>query len=847
MTIVSLVGLARICSVVSRCFGVPRSTFVHFGSKPFMFQKLVFASILILLAGVSLASSGNVCAQGRRVTVTTESGLQYDGKVFNIEKISVETGDAGARAIKQVVVINDGLKRTFLNQNSLLPNIVDSTRNEKELEIWQRTYDGPKKGAAPFLFAEPFNDNGHRILSVRTSEGRAQYIQGITKLNPRYVEVQSLSGGTNLVPKGWDMSLAIGTIPTSVLKGVLENEIVDPNQVTAWLDIPDFLMQAGRYSDAKDELLRIAARFPEQKQQIEASRLIVLQEEAKQQLREIELTFDAGQTDLGTKWIKSIDRKGLAPDTTVQLDDLLDQVDQTKAKREKLIARVVAAVEKMEGRPEGQLTEEQADALKRFKEQVTSDLNQHNLFRLDSFAGLSADPNNKDQQNVALAISGWLLGSNNATDNWAVAQSLYSVLDLVSEYLNSSEEAQRTAILEQLAKFESSDVSFLAPMLASMLPPKHDLVGDYSGREPIEFFVTLDGTKVDPEPRQYRCLVHLPTEYDPYKRYPMMLCLPGRATVENHLKHWCGEFNEGLGVRYGHASRNGTIVVAIDWRVSGQRRAEYSVREHLIVMKALRESMRRFSVDSDRVFLQGHGIGADVAYDVGTSHPEHWAGVIGVSATGIQKYPLIYAENTGNELPIYAVVGERHIGSIRGCQDAWNKWLQSSKRNACTVVQYLGRLDEQFREDVPEAFKWMRAQRRRYPDKAGFEFSCKSIRPADNYFWFLEVHGFPLKNIKWPELFRERRGIKALEIKGKIHKGRPNTFVVGNAGTGATLWLRPDYFDFNHEIKVNGRGRSFTGSVTASREVLLEDARTRADYQRPYWAKLDYINGTWMP
>ncbi len=811
-----------------------------------MLQKIVSVSILILLSSCLPVSPGNVWAQGRRVVVTTESGLKYDGKIFNIEEISVETGDAASGAVKPVVVVNDGLKRTFINQHSLLPNIVDSTRNETELDIWQRVYEGPRKGAAPFLYAEPFNDNGHRILTVRTPEGPAQYIQGITKLNPRYVVVQSLSGGTNLAAKDWEMSLAIGTIPTAVLKGVLENEIVDPDQVTAWLRIPDFLYQAGRYSDAKDELLRIAERFPEQKEQIEAKRLIVLQEEAKQQLREILLTFEAGQTELGTKWINAIDRKGLAPETTVELDDLLDEVDRTNETRERLIERVVAAVEKMESRPEGQLTEEQIGTLNRFKEQVSSDLNQHNLSRLDSFDRLSADPRNKDQQNVALAISGWLLGSNNATDNWAIAQSLYAVLDLVTEYLNSADESRRAAILEELAKFESSEVQSLAPMLANMLPPKHELIGDYSGREPIEFFVTLDGTKIDPEPKRYRCLAHLPTEYDPYHRYPMMLCLPGSASVENHLKHWCGEFNEGLGVRYGHASRNGTIVVAVDWRAPGQRRVEYSVREHLIVMKALREAMRRFSVDSDRVFLQGHGIGADVAYDVGTAHPEHWAGIVAVSATGIQKYPLIYAENTGNRLPIYAVVGERHIGSMRGCKDAWNAWLKSKNRNALTVVQYLGRLDEQFRENVPEAFKWMRAQKRRYPDKSGFEFACKSIRPADNYFWFLEIHGFPIRNIKWPELFRVRRDIKVLEIAGKIRSGKPNTFVVSKAGTGATLWLRPDYFDFNREIEINARGR-FTGSVTPSRKVLLEDARTRVDRQRPYWAKLDYIDGTWKP
>jgi len=166
------------------------------GNIASMIQKILFTSILILLAGFSLALPESVCAQGRRVVGTTESGLQYEGKVFNFEKMSVVQGDSAPGALAKVVVFSDGLKRTFLNQNSLLPNIVDSTRNETEFEIWQRTYEGPRKGAAPFLFAEPFNDNGHRILHVRTADGPAQYIQGITKLNPRFVVVQSLSGGT---------------------------------------------------------------------------------------------------------------------------------------------------------------------------------------------------------------------------------------------------------------------------------------------------------------------------------------------------------------------------------------------------------------------------------------------------------------------------------------------------------------------------------------------------------------------------------------------------------------------------------------------------------------------------
>lgn len=807
-----------------------------------MFRKILCALILIAVS----AAASNALGQGKRVVLTMASGLTYEGRIISLKEISLENkGGGGPATVKPIIMVNDGLKRVFVNQYSIV-NVAESSSNESELEIWQRVYEGPKKGAAPFIGASQFNENGHRIFAVQSKFGRAQYVQGITKLHPRYVEVKSLSGGTNLSPRDWKMSLAIGAIPTPVLKGVLENEIVDPERLTEWLQIPDFLYQAGRYTDAKDELLRISQKFPQHKEEIEAKRIIVLQEEAKQQLNEILLTFESGQTELGANWIQAIDRTGLTPETVVELDELLEQVEQNRTRRDELLQQVLAAVEAMENRPEGQLTEEQIDAIKTFKDEVTTDLNLHNIQRLDGFARLSADPKNKPQNNIALAISGWLLGSNRATDNWAQAQSLFAVRSLVRQYLNSTDRTARKAILQQLASYESSDVTYLAPLLANMLPQKHDLVEGYSGRSPIEFQIEIPGTKVSPEPRSIRCLAHLPTEYDPYRRYPLMIALPGAATVENHLQHWCGKFSEGLKVRYGHASRNGTIVVAVDWKKPGQTANEYSVAEHLTVLKALRESMRRFAVDSDRVFLQGHGIGADVAYDVGVAHPEHWAGIVAVSASGIRKYPLIYANNTGYRLPIYAVVGERHVGSINGCASAWNSWLQSQQRNELTVVQYNGRLDEQFLvEGVPDTFRWMRAQRRQYPNSSGFEFKCSSIRPADNYFWFLEIHGIPARNIKWPALFRERKGIKKIEIEGKIRDKKPNAFVVSRVGSGATLWLRPDYCDFSREIQISGRGSMFKGSAVPTREVILEDVRRRADFKRPYWAKLDYVDGTW--
>lgn len=811
---------------------------------PINMRSLSKFVIAILCVATGVLFPKPTIAQREQV-ITMKSGLQYIGKIVNVAAISEKVGDTNPTAVKRIVFVDDGLTRTFFNRQRIA-QIANSERTEFSKDVWQRVYNGPP-GASAFVGATAFSDEGHRILSVRNKFGLAQFVQGITKITPRHVELEALVGGASASARSWNMNLAIGMVPSPVLRSVLENSIEDRERLTPFLGIVDFFIQAGRFQDADDQLRRIQILFPDEKDRVEENRVRVRQEFAKQQLREIKLMLESGQTNLATRWMTSINRNGVEGETLAELDFLLDEI----GKRGNRIARakelVKTLLNKFRNLPDGQLSEKQKTTLDLFQSEIEAELTDANVARLDSFERLSQDVSQTDQQSVALAISGWILGSNNAIDNWAIAQSLFEVRELVREYLESDERGYRQQILKQLEQFESSDPTYISALMAQMKPLKHDLIGEYDGRQPIEFDVSVEGTKADPAPTRYRCLVHLPTEYSPYRRYRLLLTLPGSSSLEDQLTHFCGSFNEGLGVLHGSASRNGTIVVAVDWRKEGQRRAEYSAREHKIIMRAFRETLRRFSVDTDQVFLQGHGVGADVAYDVGLAHPEHWAGIIAVSATGIQKYPKIYADNKSNTLGIYAVVGSQYYGGIRNCKDAWNDWLTTSQLNDCTVVQYKGRLDERFAENIPEMFKWLRVQRRRYPTGAGFEFECKSIRPWDNYFWFVELHGFPEKNTTWPELFQSKTKVNALKISGQLREANSNTFFVTpqRAGTGMTLWLSPDFFDFSREIGINGRGRKFEGSVRPSRAVLLEDARTRFDLKRPYWAKVDCVSGVW--
>lgn len=801
--------------------------------------------IAFQIAAVFLTMSSASFGQREKV-ITMKSTLQYIGKIVNVAAISEQVGDSAPTAVKRIVFIDDGLTRTFVNRQRIGGPVANFEQPEFSKDIWQRVYNGPP-GASAFAGASAFTKEGHRILSFRNKFGLAQSVQGITKITPRYVEVEALVGGASGSPRSWNMNLAIGAVPSPVLRSVLENSIEDRQRLTPHLDIVDFFIQAGRYQEADNQLRRIQILFPDEKDRVEENRVRVRQEFAKQQLSEIKLMLESGQTKLATLWMKFINRDGVEGETLADLDFQLEEIENQQNETTKVKQLVKELLDRFRNLPGGQLTDSQTKTLERFEAEIDSDLDDSNKLRLDSFERLSQDVSQTQQQSIALAISGWIMGSNNAIDNWAVAQSLFEVRDLVREYLLCGETIRRESILNQLEKFESSAPKYVASLMAQMKPLKHDLIGDYDGRKPIEFEVMVEGTKAHPGATGYRCLVHLPNEYSPYRRYRLMMALPGASSVEDHLTHFCGSFNEGLNVLHGAASRNGTIVVAVDWRKGKQRKAEYSAREHKVIMRALRETMRRFSVDSDQVFLQGHGIGADVAYDVGLAHPEHWAGIIGISATGIQKYPLIYSENKANSLAVYAVVGSKYIGGIRNCKKAWNNWLTTDQRNDCTVVQYKGRLDERFAENVPEMFKWMRVQRRRYPSGAGFKFECKTIRPWDNYYWFVELHGFPKKNTTWPELYNAKTKIKVLTITGELREANSNFFVLAppRAGTGMTLWLSPNFFDFSREITINGRGRDFQGSVRPSRKTLLEDARQRMDLQRPYWAKVNCVNGTW--
>lgn len=91
-----------------------------------------------------------------------------------------------------------------------------------------------------------------------------------------------------------------------------------------------------------------------------------------------------------------------------------------------------------------------------------------------------------------------------------------------------------------------------------------------------------------------------------------------------------------------------------------------------------------------------------------------------------------------------------------------------------------------------------------------------------------------------PSSWPPSRGQRPFQFDGKVLAN--NRITVTARVEKATVWLSPELVDFNQQLIVEVNNRSISPRdrfVRPDLNVLLEDARTRADRQHPFWAKLE--------
>ena len=324
-------------------------------------------------------------------------------------------------------------------------------------------------------------------------------------------------------------------------------------------------------------------------------------------------------------------------------------------------------------------------------------------------------------------------------------------------------------------------------------------------------------------PASYSVL--LPTEYNPHHKYPLLITLHevGRTT-ERELTWWGKQ-----------SQRRGYVVIAPEYVNAGQRSYDHRSRGREIVEAALQDARKRFRIDSDRVFLAGHGMGGDAAFDIGMSRPQLFAGVIPI--TGIcDRYARYYWRNA-KHVAWYVVGGERDRNALERNAPVLNSMLERADYDVM-YVEYIGRGYESYYAEIHNLFDWMdRHTRKKYIR----EFESEVLRTADDRFYWVEMQGMP-RNVQQAVVLPRGMKVKGVKTpKPMTLSARVSAGNVVQLKSGAkinTVWLSPEFVDFEKEmrIEVNGQ-RKFKGFPRPELGALLEDLRIRGDREKPYLVK----------
>ena len=527
---------------------------------------------------------------------------------------------AGEIAVQPIYVIDDQLRRLFISKQQVVEVLNQAPEQVVKITLWQdvATTGGHVSSIGPSLGITSFDEFGRRIYEMQTKTGPLAVVQGITEITPRYAKVEALRGSQ---PRdvAWDMRLATTSIPPDTLEQIFARN-VPRDDLQARLQVVRFYVDAERFTRARPELEQIVVDFPEM-DDLEAEIRKLRQLGAQRILRELQMRRSAGQHRLVQAMLDGFPAEHVDGETLAAVREMIGEYARIDQRLELVRTRLAAAVEALADADDRGLVSPLAA-------EIARELSRNNVDRLIPFAQLADDASLSAEQKVALALTGWLLGPEAAQDDLAIAIAMGKLRAAVLAYLEQPLAHERQAVLDEVRTLAGASMDNLAALVAHMKPPRHEdqFVDDPQGT----WLLTAPGATEDGD---FRYRVQLPPEYDPYRRYPTLVVLNGAYnSVEQELDFWAGSRTPAgddspSGRRNGQAARHGYIVLAVEWLKPQQYFYEYSAREHLAVLTSLRDATRRLSIDSDRVYLSGHGVGADAIWDIAQAHPDLWAGV----------------------------------------------------------------------------------------------------------------------------------------------------------------------------------------------------------------------------
>jgi hypothetical protein len=755
-----------------------------------------------------------IASRGIADEVLLKNGLVLHGTAVKIPGLTstvARQNTQGPVPSASFWMIDDGVRRYFVFRRSVtgFEKVADLGAVVSFKMKQQKTARTSGFGTiGGFSSMQPFDEFGRRTVTIPTQKGEIPVIQAITEMRPDYSRIESLT-------HVWEYCVDTRMLPDGMIQSLIEKSSNrdDPAERKAAVL---FYVQAEMFPQAQMELNQISSRWPELKSWCDEFEIRVAEYIARRAMNELDRRREAGQHGLAYQYARQFPTEHVNAEIVRRAGEIASEYEQALRDRDNILMQLDML--------QAQLPVEKAQRLATLRATMQEELHFERISRLDPFLRSESDPSLSPEDKLSLAYSGWLLGSARAIVDLEATIRLWDARFLVLEYLRLNQDPLREQeILARLNEIEGVSVERLAAMIP-LLPLPFETAPPVPGT-PIEIDVPADTGNIP-----VRYTLQLPPEYSPAHRYPLLVVLRSeRNTFAGEVGWWAGDAQ-----RPGWAQRRGYIVIAPHYCDPSTVKYNPGSVEHDAVLKSIDHVRQRYRIDSDRIFLAGHGMGGDACFDIAMSHPGLFAGAI--PFTGFcDHYCRVYWDNAPH-LAWYIVGGELDRNTVEANANVLNEMMKHGQN--VIYCDYKDRGYETFPEEQERIFEWMNTQRR-VPLRDVTKWEGGSLRKTDNQFYWMRANALPDRfypPITWDTPHPKIPVPKSFE--GYITP--TGTIFITHPGDSTTIWLNPDLFDFKNRCQVRMRGKYlYNDYVKPSIEALLTDLRERGDRERLYWARLD--------
>ena len=764
-------------------------------------------------------------------------------------------------------VIEDGPKLVIYSRHTKTGGKLEKDVSKPPLTAYRRKPPAPISGKPPSfgsMKATEFTDNWWRTVKITEPDGfhYQEVRQLITYLDPYTCWVLSTT-------HNWPLRFHTAEMDVKLVRKLLAAhpdlaEKGGPPDPLKRLAMAAFFKDAGWLAEARRELddakRVVPGAWPKEAAERETKLRADLElSDARLLNDELEAAAGAGRYESAraalagfTPTVTDAKELGRLAAARAQIDAVRGPIDDARRLLADLLRRAVAGPAG-DGRgavggavvsavPDRVPVAPEVAALLPAAQAVLDELHPDTVGRVELFTTLAKqaevrvregkDPGTTPAKLLALAVTGWLKGKNGADPDPAVAAKCWASRAAALAYLADNGTGDRRGRLNAyLQSANALPADELAQMLPLLPPPLAGAPGQPPGPEvpPAEALVrgvyrlTAPAAGVRGDGVEY--YLRLPPEYHPGRSYPLLLALNQSSQPAEKFVGSLAEF----------ADKFGYIVAASVWVNQFAGGYDWSGKDHPVAAAVLRDALRRFQADPDRVFAFGFGDGASFAMDLGASHPDLFAGVV---ALGPDPWADLFVVagywHNAQKLPHYVVTGEMSGSGAPDLRKVFERWMP--KGFPALLTNYKGRGVEWYGMEIPRAFDWMN-RKVRVRGTAALRLDAPALeawhitRETDNRFYWVGT-----TDVKSNYLIRNYKPLKGALTPAYLGADlRPGNVVLLSAlgVRNAVVWLQRDMIDWSRPVSVvvNGTAalRYVPKVMTPDIGLMFEEAARTGD------------------